>query len=306
MSEVRMVEDSVLTNKKIKNRKKLKGIYKIIRSPLLFLSILILVSFVLASIFPSLLAPHDPHQQVLTSRLQPPGYVDENGATYWLGTDHLGRDVLSRLIHGARASLLVGLASTFIAFIFGTAAGLIGGYKGGRINDFLMRLADVQLAFPFFLLAITIASVLGPSLLVVILILALGNWVAYARVVRSEVIELRERQFVASARVLGLSTSRILFRHILPNCTGSITVLLTFNIAFAIVMEAGLSFVGLGIPGEYSSWGDMLSSGRQYVDTAWWLATFPGTSIFLITLAINLLGDYLRETLDPHLKRNLS
>lgn len=276
------------------------------RSPLLFLAVIILACFLAASFFPDWLAPQDPQEQVLTARLQPPGYVDENGLTYWLGSDHLGRDVLSRLIHGARVSLLVGLASTMLAALIGTTIGLIAGYKGGRINDILMRLADVQLSFPFFLLAITVSAVVGPSIPVVIIIIALGNWVAYARVVRSEVLELRERQFVSAARALGFPTSRILFRHILPNNLPSIIVLVTFNIAFAIVMEAGLSFLGLGIPSTYSSWGDMLSNGRQYVDTAWWLATFPGTIIFLVSLAINLVGDYMRELLDPYMKRGLS
>lgn len=297
--------DQIKRNSSISINQKIKKFLRMIRSPLLFLSIIILVIFIIVSIFPGILAPMDPHEQTLTSRLQPPGYVGENGQTYWLGSDHLGRDVLSRLITGARTSLLVGIASSLVAVIIGTTVGLVGGYKGGRINDFLMRVADVQLAFPFFLLAITVASILGPSVPVVILVLALGNWVAYARVVRSEVLVLRESQFVAAAKSLGLPTTRILIRHILPNCFASIMVLLTFNIAFAIVMEAGLSFLGLGIPSSYSSWGDMLSNGRQYVETAWWLSTFPGLSIFLVTLAINMVGDYFREIFDPHMKQDL-
>lgn len=272
---------------------------------MLLLALLILVLFLAASLLPAVLAPMDPFEQQLTARLKPPGFVDQNGQVHWLGTDHLGRDVLSRLIHGARASLLVGLSSTVVAVVIGTVIGLIAGYKGGLLDDLLMRLADVQLSFPFFLLAICVASVLGSSLMVVIIIIGLGSWVSYARVVRSEMLELRQRQFVKAAHALGYSTGRILFRHILPNNIPSIIVLVTFNIAFGIVMESGLSFVGLGIPIQFSSWGDMLSNGRQYVDTAWWLATFPGASIFLVSLSINLIGDYLRESIDPYMKRGM-
>lgn len=286
-------------------KKTWKVLRHLTKSPLLLLSVLMLIAFVVAALFPGWLAPMDPHKQVLTARLQPPGYVGDNGQTYWLGSDHLGRDILSRLIHGARASLLIGLAATLVSALGGTFVGLLAGYKGGRLDDLLMRTADVQLAFPFFLLAITVSAVLGSSVLIVVLILGLGNWVSYARVVRSEVLELRERSFVLAAKALGFTTQRILFRHILPNSLPSIIVLVTFNIAFAIVMEAGLSFLGLGIPTIYSSWGDMLSNGRQYVDTAWWLSTFPGLSIFLVSLSINLVGDYLRESIDPYMKRGL-
>jgi peptide/nickel transport system permease protein len=277
-------------------------IIKLTKHIMVFIASVILLLFVMVALFPTWFTPYNPQEQALTYRLQPPGFVSEEGRLYSFGTDHLGRDIYTRIIYGARVSLFVGLAASLSAAVFGVLGGLFSGYFGGLIDILIMRFAEVQLAFPTFLLAITLVSVLGPSLPVVIGVIALGNWVAYGRVVRSEVLALKGRQFILAARAIGLPSSRIIFLHILPNSIPTIIVLVTFNIAFAIILEAALSFVGLGIPAQLSSWGSMLSSGRQYVSTAWWLATLPGLSIFLVVLAINIFGDYLRESTDPYMK----
>lgn len=269
------------------------------RRPLVIVAGLVLLAFVLMAMFPGWFAPADPNVQSLRFRLRPPGWVASSGATFWLGTDHLGRDILSGVIYGARSALVISVLATILAAVAGVTLGLIAGFKGGLVGDVVLRLADIQLAFPFFLLAIAVAAILGPSFPVVIGILALGNWVVYGRVVRSETLDLRERPFVEATRALGAGSARILVRHILPNCIPSITVLATFNLAYAILLEAGLSFVGLGIKAGSPTWGGMLASGREYVATAWWLATFPGLSIFLVVLAINILGDFARDVLDP-------
>jgi len=277
-------------------------IIKLTKHIMVFIASVILLLFVMVALFPTWFTPYNPQEQALTYRLQPPGFVSEEGRLYSFGTDHLGRDIYTRIIYGARVSLFVGLAASLSAAVFGVLGGLFSGYFGGLIDILIMRFAEVQLAFPTFLLAITLVSVLGPSLPVVIGVIALGNWVAYGRGVRSEVLALKGRQFILAARAIGLPSSRIIFLHILPNSIPTIIVLVTFNIAFAIILEAALSFVGLGIPAQLSSWGSMLSSGRQYVSTAWWLATLPGLSIFLVVLAINIFGDYLRESTDPYMK----
>jgi peptide/nickel transport system permease protein len=271
----------------------------LLRRPLILIAVLILLLFVLMAVAPELFSPFDPRRQSLLSRLRPPGSVAPGGAVYWLGTDNLGRDILSGIVHGARGALLVGVSATVAAAFMGVSLGIVAGYFGGWVGDVILRLADVQLAFPFFLLAITVAAILGPSFPVVIGVLALGNWVVYARVIRSEALDIRERPFVDAARAVGASTSRIILVHILPNCTPSIIVLATFNLAIAIILEAALSFVGLGLNTGSPSWGQMLSNGREYVTTAWWLATFPGCCIFLVVLSVNIIGDHLRDVLDP-------
>lgn len=276
----------------------------VVRKPLVFAGLLVFLLFVLMALAPDLFAPFDPSKQSLLARLQPPGTEARSGGVYWLGTDHLGRDILSGLIHGARGALLVGGIATFVAATVGVVLGLLAGYFGGWFSDLILRVADVQLAFPFFLLAITVAAILGPSFAVIIGVLALGNWVVYARVVRSEALEIRERVFVEAARAVGAGNGRIIAFHVFPNCIPSIIVLSTFNLAYAIMLEAGLSFVGLGLNMGSPSWGLMLANGREYVATAWWLATFPGLCIFLIVLSVNILGDYARDVLDPRSIKN--
>jgi peptide/nickel transport system permease protein len=250
-----------------------------------------------------LLSPFDPIEQDLGDlRLKAPGFRDGGGHVHPLGTDHLGRDLLARVIYGARPALLVGFAAVVISGLIGMAVGLVAGYFGGRVDDVLMRLADVQLAFPFILLAIAVIGVLGPSLLTIIVVIGVSSWVVYARIVRSAVLSLREREFVQAALALGGGDVRVLIRHILPNAFTPWLVVATLDMARVIVIESALSFLGLGVQPPTPTWGGMLADGRVYISTAWWLATFPGLAILVTVLGINLFGDGLRDTLDPRLK----
>ena len=257
---------------------------------------------VAAAVFAPAVAPHDPLDQDITRRLLPPAWLAGGSVEHVLGTDQLGRDILSRIIHGSRISLLIGLLSVAISLPAGVAAGLVSGYAGGRFDDVVMRVADVQLAFPFILLAITIAGVLGPSPRNVVLILAVGGWVVYARITRGQVLSLREKEFIEAARGLGMGHARVLLRHILPNVLTPIIVVGTFAVAQMILLETSLSFLGLGVQPPTPSWGGMLNDGRGYITIAWWLTTFPGAAIMLTVLGINFLGDWLRDLLDPRLQ----
>jgi len=248
------------------------------------------------------LSPYDPVAQDIGHRLKSPGWRDAAGGLHPLGTDHLGRDLLARVIFGARPALLVASAAVLISGVLGMGAGLLGGYFGGRVDDVLMRLADVQLAFPFILLAIAVIGVLGPSLPTIIVVIGVSSWVVYARVVRAAVLSLREREFVQAARALGGGDGRIVLRHILPNAFAPWLVVATLDMARVIVIESALSFLGLGVQPPTSTWGGMLADGRVYITTAWWLATFPGLAILVTVLGIQLFGDGLRDTLDPRLK----
>jgi len=256
---------------------------------------------------PRLVAPTDPSEQRLLARFTPPFTRAADGTLAILGTDQLGRDILSRLVYGARTSSLIGFAAVLIAGITGTAFGLLAGVRGGASDHTVMRLADMQLAFPFILLAITVIGILGPGIRNLILVVGLANWAAYARVVRAETLAVRERPFVEAARSLGLGLPRLVIRHILPNVSASLMVVATFGIAGAILAEAGLSFLGLGVPVAIPSWGGMLAEGRQYIDTRYWLALFPGAALFVTVMAINLVGDTLRDAVDPdlHVRRSL-
>ena len=262
---------------------------------------IILVEFLVA-LLAQPLAPHDPIEQEILLRLTPPAWLERGTWAHPLGADQLGRDLLSRIIFGARISLLIGLLSVAISLPLGVGIGLLAGYFGGRLDDLMMRLADIQLAFPFILLAITIAGVLGPSPRNVILILGIGGWVVYARVARGQVLSLRETEFIQAARGLGGSHARILLRYLLPNIVTPITVIATFAVAQMILLESSLSFLGLGVQPPTPSWGGMLNEGRAYTTLAWWLTTFPGAAIMLTVLGINFLGDWLRDLLDPRLQ----
>jgi peptide/nickel transport system permease protein len=268
-------------------------------------TILVVVGICAAA--PQLLAPIDPGEQRLLARFTPPFTRAADGTLAVLGTDQLGRDILSRLIYGARTSSLIGFAAVLIAGLTGTTLGLLAGVRGGASDHAVMRLADMQLAFPFILLAITVIGILGPSVRNLILVVGFANWAAYARVVRAETLAVRERPFVEAARSLGLTGPHIVVRHILPNVSASLMVVATFGIAGAILTEAGLSFLGLGVPVAIPSWGGMLAEGRQYVDTRYWLALFPGAALFVTVMAINLVGDTLRDAFDPylHVRRSL-
>jgi peptide/nickel transport system permease protein len=263
--------------------------------------VIVLLNVVVALSAP-VLAPHDPLDQDVARRLLPPVWLAGGGHEYLLGTDQLGRDILSRIIYGSRISLLIGLLSVVLSLPIGVGLGLLAGYFTGRLDDITMRIADVQLAFPFILLAITIAGVLGPSPRNVILILAVGGWVVYARLARGQALSLREKEFIEAARSLGGGSIRILFRHMLPNVVSPIIVVGTFGVAQMILLESSLSFLGLGVQPPTPSWGGMLNDGRPYITVAWWLTTFPGAAIMLTVLGINFVGDWLRDLLDPRLQ----
>jgi peptide/nickel transport system permease protein len=248
-----------------------------------------------------LMSAFDPIEQNIAERLKAPGTRDTSGRLHLLGTDHLGRDLLARILFGARPALMVGFAAVLISGVLGMVAGLIAGYFGGRVDDVLMRLADIQLAFPFILLAIAVIGVLGPSLPTIIAVIGVSSWVVYARVVRGTVLSLTEREFVQAALALGGGDRWVLIRHILPNAFTPWMVVATLDMARVIVIESALSFLGLGVQPPTPTWGSMLADGRVYISTAWWLATFPGLAILVTVLGINLFGDGLRDTLDPRL-----
>jgi peptide/nickel transport system permease protein len=245
-------------------------------------------------LWPERLAPTDPGDQTITARLRPPG-TTVSGTRFILGSDHLGRDVLSRIVFGGRICLVMGLTAVAVSVGVGATAGILAGYFGGWPERAIMRLVDVQMAFPFILLAIVVVGVLGPSPAKVVLVIGIGGWVHFARVVRSEVLTLRERAFIEGARATGAGDGRIMVRHVLPNVLPTVIVLATTALAYAIVAESSLSFLGVGIPASTPSWGGMLADGRQYVDTAWWLATFPGLCILGTALTASVLGDLIRD-----------
>ena len=270
------------------------------RTALFGLAVVVIV--LLAATFAPLVSPFDPLEQDINQRLKEPGWRNPAGQAHPLGTDHLGRDILARVIFGSRIALVVGLSAVLISGVLGMMIGLVAGYFGGKVDDFFMRLADIQLAFPFILLAIAVIGVLGPSLRNIIIVIGVSSWVVYARVVRGEVLSIRERDFVQAAIALGSRDGRILVRHVLPNAFTPWLVVATLDMARVIVIESALSFLGLGVQPPTPTWGGMLADGRVYLSTAWWLATFPGLAILVTVLGINLLGDGLRDTLDPRLK----
>ena len=244
-------------------------------------------------------APHDPAKQSLLRRFTPPVWQSGGHAAYPLGTDQVGRDVLSRIIHGARISLLVGMSAVVVSVLVGVSAGLVSGFVGGKVDTVIGTIVDVTLSFPQILLALAFVAALGPSLVTIIVVLGLTGWERYVRVVRGEVLALREREFIEAARAMGVGRPRIIFRHVLPNTMSSIVVLSTLQVAQAILAEAALSFLGVGSGRAYPTWGQMISLGRDFVTVAWWLPTLPGLAILLTVLAINLVGDRLRDALDP-------
>lgn len=263
--------------------------------------LIMVLGVIFASIFAPLISPHDPILQDVEKRLLPPFWQEGADPAYVLGTDHLGRDILSRLIYGARISLVISTSAVAFSAILGTIIGLLSGFYGGKIDNIFMRLADVQLAFPFILLAIAIIAVLGPNLQNIIIVMGITGWVIYARVIRAEVLSLREKEFITSIKALGGSNSRIIFKHLFPNVVPPCIVIISLEMARMIIMESALSFLGLGIQPPTPTWGGMLADGRVYLFTSWWLATFPGLVIMLVVLGINLLGNWMRDILDPRL-----
>jgi peptide/nickel transport system permease protein len=271
------------------------------RNPVLVsVALAYLVFVILCTITGSSLAPYDPFEQDLGARLRAPGTAGSEGP-HWFGTDALGRDILSLVIVGAAPALLVSLTSVLLAALVGVTTGMLAGFRGGRVANLLLLLTNIQLSFPFLLLAVTVVGILRPSTPLVIFVIAMGVWVRFARVTYSDTMQLRGLEYIEAVRVMRGSDTRILFRHILPNVLPNIIVLATFALATSIIMESSLSFVGLGIPSEAPTWGRMLSEGRDYMETAWWLTVFPGAAIFLLVLSVNILGEQLREISDPKL-----
>ena len=270
--------------------------------PLLSVYLVLIGIFVIAGVFADLIAPHDPTDQNLISRLQGPVWQEDGTSEHFLGTDGLGRDTLSRLIKGSQTSLLVIATVIPGSLILGTAAGLLAGWRRGASDSFAMRLVEVQLAFPALLFALLIAGMLGPSLRNVIVILIVFLWAPYARLVRAEVLSLREREFVVAARTLGASDLRIMVQHLLPNVVNSVVILATLNVSTVIIAEASLSFLGAGAGPETISWGKMVAEGRDLLKIRFWLTGFPGITIMIVALVGNLLGDWLRDYLDPQLR----
>jgi len=277
-------------------------LWSLLRPGLAPIGLVLLVILVLCAIFAPLLAPADPNLVQVTARLKPPFWLASGSLAHPLGTDSVGRDMLSRVIFGARISMLVGISSVLVSGVLGTVLGLIGGYWRGAPDAIIMRLAEIQLAFPFILLAIAVLAVLGPGVNNLILVLGTYGWVTYARVVRAQTLSWRETEFVEAARCMGASSARIMFRHILPNVVSSLIVIASFAMATNVLAEASLSFLGLGAPPDAPSWGAMLAGARDYLQDAWWLATFPGLALMLTILAINVVGDWLRDYLDPRLR----
>jgi peptide/nickel transport system permease protein len=261
-----------------------------------------ILAMMMLGVFAPQVTSHDPLEIHLQARLQPPFWSSGGSINYPLGTDHLGRDILSRIVHGSRISFVVGLGTVLLSGLMGSILGLLSGYLGYYVDEIIMGAADIQLSFPFLLLGILIMALLGPGTRNVILVLALTSWVPFARVVRSQVLSLKEKEFVLAARAIGANIGRIVFRHILPNTVSPITVIATLQLARAIVVESTLSFLGLGVKLPNPSWGVMLADGRQYIGTAWWVAALPGMALLLTCLSANALGDWARDVLDPTLR----
>ena len=266
---------------------------------------LVLGLFVLVAILAPVLVPHDPDQQNLALRLAPPIGFGLEGASFEhpLGNDNLGRDILSRLIVGSRVSLVVGVSTVFLASLVGSVLGAMSGYYRGTFDNLVMRLVDIWMAFPALLLAIAFGAALGSGLVNLVFALALTNWVIFSRLVRAEVLTLREQEFVQAAKAMGARDRRIIAHHVLPNVLPSILVIATLQMGTVIIAEASLSFLGIGVQSSVPTWGGMLADGRQFMRQAWWLSAFPGIAISLVVLSVNLFGDGLRDALDPRLRQ---
>jgi peptide/nickel transport system permease protein len=278
-----------------------RAVFQAKRYPVVPVAIL-LFFLVIPAIFAPLVAPHDPLKGSLSKRLKPPVWAEGGSIEYLLGTDKMGRDLLSRMIYGSRISLLVSFMAVGVGGSMGTTLGLISGYFGGKIDALIMRLVDITLSLPTILLALVLVSALGPSFGTVITVIALVIWARYARQARAETLTVKEQDFVARARVAGASHLRIMVRYIFPNIVNTLVVLATLQVGAIILLESTLSFLGVGIPRPTPAWGVMVADGRELIVTAWWVSMFPGISIMLTVLSLNLFGDWLRDHLDPKLK----
>jgi ABC-type dipeptide/oligopeptide/nickel transport system permease subunit len=263
---------------------------------------IIVLGIVASAVFAPWIAPHDPVSVNIRHRLAPPAWMEGGTPQHLLGTDPIGRDLLSRVIYGGRVSLVVGVCAVVVSATIGVLLGLGAGYFGHRLDWMIMTLVNVMLTFPFVLLALAVIAVLGPSLPNMIAVLGATDWPLYTRVIRAETLAIREREFIVAGRALGMSHARVVFRQILPNLVSVIVVIATLQVARVIILESFLSFLGLGVQPPTPAWGNMLGEGRVYMLNSWWIATFPGLAIFVTTLAINLVGNGLRDWLDPHMK----
>ncbi len=298
-----------------KTKQKFSGLTRgarIMRALTFYIPVIVLSLLVLTAIFADMswlglpdagLAPYDPNKGTITDRRLPPVFMEGGSTDYILGTDNLGRDVLSRVIYGARISLSVSLLVIAITSSIGTVLGITAGYLGGRIEGFIMRVTDISLAFPALLLALLLAAIIGPGYFTVVFALSVLGWAGYARLVRGESLRIRQSDFVAQARVNGASTLRIMFKHIFPNVLNSLIVIMTLAVGMMILAESALSFLGIGITAPIASWGSMVADGRSDLDRAWWISTFPGVAIGLVVLSGNFFGDWLRDKLDPRLRQ---
>ncbi len=297
--EEKHVSTRSASNKKSKLSKTIKLLFNS-KTGTVGLFLIILVTCL--AVFAPWLTPFDPAQVNPLARLQPPMWMEGGSADHILGTDNLGRDIWSRIVFGSRISLIIGIGAVLFSGFIGATLGLLAGFYGGWINAIIMRIADAFLAVPTILLMLVFLAVVGPGLRTLIVVIGITSWVPYARVVRGEVLSIKEREFVKAAQAIGAKKKRIIFKHILPNVLSSFIIISGMNVATTIVLEASLSFLGLGVKAPAVSWGGMLSDGRQYVATSWWVATFPGIAITITVLGVIFLGDWLRDILDPRMK----
>ena len=293
-----------MKNRKTNNQNIKEFLLALIKNKWALISIIWLFVIIAIAIFASQLAPFDPNKNNIMERVAPPLTLDKQGnMKYLIGSDALGRDSFSRLIFGAQVSLIVGFSAVLVGGILGTALGVYAGYYGKWIDDIIMRLADIQLAFPFILLAILFLVVLGEGLINLIIVLGIGQWVTYARIARAQTISQKEKEYVEAAKALGVNNFSIMFGSILPNIFAPLIVIASFNVASVILAEAALSFLGLGVPPQIPTWGAMLAESRDHIFAKrWWMPFFPGMAIILTVLAFNIVGDWLRDYLDPRLK----
>jgi len=293
---------AIMQNISSRTGKRKQGVIPALRR-LPVIPILILLILILTAIFANFLAPYSPYDTSLPNKLKPPFWEDGGSTRHLLGTDRLGRDVLSRIIFGSRISLFVAFMGIIVAGGIGAILGMVSGYYGGKVDSLIMRACDATLSLPIILIALLFAVVFGPSLANLIYIMGLVLWARYARVVRGEVLAWKEQEFIAYARVAGASNLKIMVRHLFPNVVNTLMVLITFQTSHIIILEAGLSFLGAGVPPPTPTWGGMVADGRGYIITGWWLSVFSGLAIMAVVLALNLFGDWLRDHLDPKLRQ---
>lgn len=275
----------------------------LLKSPAGMLGVLLVALVLLTAVAAPLLAPYDPLESNLRDRFQGPTWFPDEGKSYLLGTDQLGRDILSRVIYGTRISVLVGVSAVIISGVIGLLLGMISAFFGGVVDSLIMRVADAFLGIPFIIMVVAIAGLVGGGLWTIIVILGLTGWVGYARVVRSEALSIREREYILATQAIGQREGAIIFRHIMPNIMSSVIIMATLEVSRTIVAESTLSFLGLGVLSPTITWGNMLADGRDYVGSAWWMVTFPGLAITLTVLGVVLLGDWMRDVLDPRLRQ---